>query len=765
MADTTTKIIISAVDNTRTAFASVKSGMAQIEGVGNTLNGVMLRLAPLLGAATFTAFIKGGIDSLDMLGDLSERTGVAASTLSGLQLAADLSDTSLEALGKGLNKLSVYMAENSQAAAKLGITSKEPTEALIQLSDVISNIEDPQQRAAVANKILGKSYQELLPLLLRGEDQLRDLIDRGKEYSGVTDEAVKQAGEFNDQLDIVRLRARSVGISFAQELLPELNQIIGRMQVASQEAGAFKTILAGLNEAGIAGNIAGSLAGAKAASMLPLVGKNPYVVGAGALAGGLLPEFFDDTGAGALLSENALNGNEDKIKRYERQIERLRDLGADAEKINSIQAKIDALKAGGGSPAADTKKDRNQAIQDFLAGDKKTKSDTAEVAIEAASQYAKLYGEFTKILDGTKELSAAEQTLADIQAGKFADLLPWQQEQLAGLAMQVKAMQDLAVFTASDIQAIETEIELSNEMLDLEAKLQEQRNLAVDAYDKVLEGITQETEELQFQLSIQGLSQQAQQEKIAARNVEIALQKTLNELADQGLGLSEEEIIALREKYVEIQKLNAQLNTGKNIAKDIGLTFQSAFEDAIVEGKKLSEIFKGIEQDILRILVRRTVTEPLKNAIDGFLGGFDFGSIFSGLFTPNANGNVYSGNGISAYSGSVVNAPTLFPFAKGVGLMGEAGAEGIFPLKRGRDGKLGVSAEGASGGNTTVTVNIYDAPNNTEVRSRDDGNGNISLDVFFDGVKSALAKDIRSEGPFAQVMQSQYGLNRAAGAY
>jgi phage-related minor tail protein len=45
----------------------------------------------------------------------------------------------------------------------------------------------------------------------------------------------------------------------------------------------------------------------------------------------------------------------------------------------------------------------------------------------------------------------------------------------------------------------------------------------------------------------------------------------------------------------------------------------------------------------------------------------------------------------------------MFPFAKGIGLMGEAGPEAIMPLKRGADGKLGVA--GGSGG-TTVNVSV-----------------------------------------------------------
>lgn len=715
MADNNTKIVISAVDNTRAAFASVKSSMGQIQNAGTTLNGVMLRLAPLLGTATFGAFIKGGIDTLDMLGDLSDRTGVAASTLSGLQLAADLSDTSLESLGKGLNKLSVYLAENSKAAAKLGITAKDPTEALIQLSDVITGIDDPQQRAAVANKILGKSYQELLPLLLKGSDELRDLIDRGQEYGGVTDEAVKQAGEFNDQLDIASRRAKGVGISFAQDLLPELNKVIGRMQIASKEVGAFKTILAGLNEAGLAGNVAGGFAGAKAASMLPIVGKNPYVIAAGGLTGSLLPELFDDVGTSAL-SDKTLNSNEDKIKRYERQLESLKTLGADASKLKSVQSKIDALKGKETPKEKEPGKTPQAAINEFLASDSKGKKDTREIAVEAATQYAKLYGEFTKIIDGTKELTSAEQTLADIQAGKFADLLPWQQEQLAGLANQVRALEDIKVFEESDRLALETQIELENEKLDIERTALEQQHLSLEAYDKAMENIKLETEELMFQLSIQGLSQKSQQEKIAARNVEITLQRTLNDLSEQGVGLSSDEIEQLREKYTEIQRLNTKLDETKDISKDIGLTFKSAFEDAVIEGGRLRDILQGIAQDVVKILLRRTVTEPIVEGISDFIKGSNLTSFFSGL-TPNANGGVYSGAGISAYSGSVVSRPTVFPFAKGVGLMGEAGPEAILPLRRGPNGKLGVeSAVSNAPIMYNVEINI-DANGNSEVKS------------------------------------------------
>lgn len=67
--------------------------------------------------------------------------------------------------------------------------------------------------------------------------------------------------------------------------------------------------------------------------------------------------------------------------------------------------------------------------------------------------------------------------------------------------------------------------------------------------------------------------------------------------------------------------------------------------------------------------------------------------------TPNAKGGVFR-----FARGGVVNTPTLFPLRSGLGLAGEAGPEGILPLKR-IGGRLGVSADGM-GGNSAVIINV-----------------------------------------------------------
>ena len=58
-------------------------------------------------------------------------------------------------------------------------------------------------------------------------------------------------------------------------------------------------------------------------------------------------------------------------------------------------------------------------------------------------------------------------------------------------------------------------------------------------------------------------------------------------------------------------------------AREIGLTFSSAFEDAAINGSNLRDIIKGISDDILRIALRRTVTEPLTEFVSGAVSGFN----------------------------------------------------------------------------------------------------------------------------------------------
>jgi antitoxin component of RelBE/YafQ-DinJ toxin-antitoxin module len=209
------------------------------------------------------------------------------------------------------------------------------------------------------------------------------------------------------------------------------------------------------------------------------------------------------------------------------------------------------------------------------------------------------------------------------------------------------------------------------------------------------------------------------------------------------------------EQYVEAASKRLDTNTEKlkeqkTVAEELGLTFTSAFEDAVVGGEKFSTVLKSIGHDIAKMILRKNVTEPLANAV---------GSInWSKLFTQNANGGVYDSPSLSAFSGGVYNSPQLFKFAAGAGVFGEAGPEAIMPLKRGPDGKLGVSGGGGSSVNIVVHNEAGGDGYQASATAKQNGSG-IDINVI---VTKAIQNDMKRNGPITQGFSQMFGMNRSA---
>src|SRR5690606_10019098 len=54
----------------------------------------------------------------------------------------------------------------------------------------------------------------------------------------------------------------------------------------------------------------------------------------------------------------------------------------------------------------------------------------------------------------------------------------------------------------------------------------------------------------------------------------------------------------------KLEEQKTKIKETDDAARQLGLTFSSAFEDAIVGGKKFSDVLKGLVDDILRMMVR-----------------------------------------------------------------------------------------------------------------------------------------------------------------
>lgn len=172
----------------------------------------------------------------------------------------------------------------------------------------------------------------------------------------------------------------------------------------------------------------------------------------------------------------------------------------------------------------------------------------------------------------------------------------------------------------------------------------------------------------------------------------------------------------------------------------------TAFVNFATTGKSSwKSLLSDIGNEIVKFMAKQAVMQFLNMFASYWMGGTtttattDFGAFAPNVAgftpTPNAKGNAYASADLSRHSGTVVNKPTPFYFAKGAGVMGEAGWEGIFPLARGSDGKLGVKA--SSGG---MTGDVYIS---TSVTVHSDGSANSETKTA--GSQAAMYRELAED--------------------
>jgi len=218
----------------------------------------------------------------------------------------------------------------------------------------------------------------------------------------------------------------------------------------------------------------------------------------------------------------------------------------------------------------------------------------------------------------------------------------------------------------------------------------------------------------------------------------------------------------------ELDDLTKPINQVVGAANAIGDAFSQSFASVIngsaTTQEALASFFQNLANyflDMAAQIIQKMIVMAILNQIVGLLPGSKGGGSFAGkgyfdpitgkgAAGPNfglAMGGVVSKNGIEPFAmGGVVNKPTLFKYADGgtgrFGLMGEAGPEAIIPLKRGRDGRLGV----AGGGQTSVTVNVDASGTRTQ---GDDNRGQQLGRAVAAAVQAELVKQKRPGGLLA----------------
>lgn len=213
-----------------------------------------------------------------------------------------------------------------------------------------------------------------------------------------------------------------------------------------------------------------------------------------------------------------------------------------------------------------------------------------------------------------------------------------------------------------------------------------------------------------------------------AGEIEEALWKQEKSLNEKYL---EERLSDQQDYYAKADALrsnwNAGLQEGLTNWADSATDYASQAADAVVSTmdglvSNISDALAGnvvewrswgssVLREVSKILMNAAIVNGLKSlsksmsGAGGWLG--TVGGWISGA-VANAKGGVYTSANLSAYSNTIVDTPTYFAFAKGAGLMGEAGPEAIMPLTRAADGSLGVRAIGnVNGGGGFVYSPVY----------------------------------------------------------
>lgn len=683
-------------DDTSRALAKIDAGFTK-------LNASAVALGALGAGAAAGAFLTSrtldAVNLADQLNKASQRTGVAVEALSQYQYAAELSDVSNETLNTSLAKLARNMdaaAQGSQEQAAafdaINVSVKNADGTLRATQDVFDDIAvamgklpDGATKTALAMALFGRSGAELIPLLNAGADGFRAIREEADAF-GVTisGNLARNAEQLNDDLTRLEKLSSSVGIAIAADLVPALNDVVAAFREGYEQGGLFDATLKGLQESysKLFPDFLETRAESIQDSIADLQAEIDRLQGKGAL--GAANKWFNDI----LGKDDVVAG---RILKAQLQIVALKD------ELEALQETRNSTGGGATSNAgadSDEERRREEArLRAALEGE--------EAAKKRAQEEDRLVAAQAKYVDGLRQQfitlddsSQKAKVLADITFGSARDYSEQTKQQALALAEQL----DLKKAAA---EADKAALELQEQMLD--ALEQE-----AEAEAKANEAIVQRRQALIAEL-------QTPFEKYTA---------SVRELHD--LGFQGEQLQRGIEKYRgELEKSDEAARKLKDTGKELGLTFASAAEDALVKWEGFGNLLEGLAADIQRIFYRKAITEPLTN----FLGNA-FSAGFSGLFSGGGGGGGFS------------NPAALFGNAAG-GLyrVGGAGSEHpvAFTAKAGEYVAVGTKMEAGGGG--APIINIYNqTPADVNARRGADGR---SIEVF---VTSALERNVSRGG-------------------
>ncbi|EKK2412060.1 phage tail tape measure protein [Salmonella enterica] len=330
-----------------------------------------------------------------------------------------------------------------------------------------------------------------------------------------------------------------------------------------------------------------------------------------------------------------------------------------------------------------------------------------------------------KMTQAHKQLLALQQRIADLSGKKLTadekSLLAHKDEIALALQKLDISQQDLQHQNALNELKKKT-VQLTSQLAEEETKVRQQHAMSLATMGMGDEQRGRYEERLKIQQQYQDKLEQLKRDSKAKgtygsdeyRQAEQALQGSLDRRLAEWADYNAKVDASQGDWTLGASRaLDNFLAQGSNVAGMTENVFMNAFNgmaDGIANFALTGKMdFRSFTVSILSDLAKMEARIAASKLLGSVLGIFGFGasaggSTPSGAYSsaalsviPNADGGVYRSAGLSQYSGSIVDRPTFFQFARGAAVMGEAGPEAILPLRRGTDGKLGVVAAGSGG--------------------------------------------------------------------
>jgi len=211
----------------------VKKNSAQFKamGIAATAAGVAVLLA-------FKKMVKEYVETGDMIHKMALRTGFAATALSELAYAADISGADISMLEKGVKnmaKVLVYASDGLETYAKefrrIGLDYKEllklkPEEQFLRIADALAEVEDHTIKSAAAQIIFGRAGMMLLPLFAEGAEGMKRLREEAHLLGNIFDEeAAAKAAALKDAQTALTGSVKGLSIAILTDLIPVLTDV------------------------------------------------------------------------------------------------------------------------------------------------------------------------------------------------------------------------------------------------------------------------------------------------------------------------------------------------------------------------------------------------------------------------------------------------------------------------------------------------------------------------------------------------------------